>query len=170
MTEPVALTLPRPIHDDIVILQGQEIIRIRELLLTSEVIFQARFEIGGILISNHIKPRLDALKEENEQLRTEHEQALVSDQINHVQNRPLTHAFCYCQKDLEELRAQPQPAAEEPIDEEDKPVRLISPRAAFLNVARLPRYKALQIPAFYLGRSPRRCLKYLKEVGDVCTT
>jgi nucleolar pre-ribosomal-associated protein 1 len=37
MEEAIAVNLPRQIHDDIVVLQGQEIIRIRELLQTSEV-------------------------------------------------------------------------------------------------------------------------------------
>ena len=38
MNEPrVAISVPRQIHEDIVLLQGQEIIRFRELLQTSEV-------------------------------------------------------------------------------------------------------------------------------------
>ena len=37
MEEAVRVDLPRPIHEDIVLLQGREIIRIRELLETSEV-------------------------------------------------------------------------------------------------------------------------------------
>lgn len=37
MAASVALDIPRQIHDDIVILQGQEIIRIRGLLETTEV-------------------------------------------------------------------------------------------------------------------------------------
>lgn len=37
MTEAVTVTLPPQIHDDIVVLQGQEIIRLRDLVQTSEV-------------------------------------------------------------------------------------------------------------------------------------
>ena len=38
MNEPrIAISVPRQIHEDIVLLLGQEIIRIRELLQTSEV-------------------------------------------------------------------------------------------------------------------------------------
>ena len=36
----VTISVPRQIHEDIVLLQGQEIIRIRELLQTSEVSVQ----------------------------------------------------------------------------------------------------------------------------------
>ncbi|KIP10565.1 hypothetical protein PHLGIDRAFT_125441 [Phlebiopsis gigantea 11061_1 CR5-6] len=126
MAASVALDIPRQIHDDIVILQGQEIIRIRGLLETTE-------------------PRLDALQDENEQLRTEHEQTL---------------------RELEDLRAQPPPESAIAEESGDQPIRLVSPRTVFLNQAKLPRYNNLQIPAFYVGRSPRKCLKYLKQVRD----
>jgi len=129
MEEPrIPISVPRQIHEDIVLLQGQEIIRIRDLLQTSE-------------------PRFDALREENERLKTEHEETL---------------------KELEDLQSRPPPEPPAPPEPPQPPtideiVKLVSPRAAFRNAQRLPAYGTFQIPAFYIGRSPRRCVNALKD-------
>lgn len=129
MEEPrISISVPRQIHEDIVLLQGQEIIRIRELLQNSE-------------------PRIEALQGENERLKTEHEEVV---------------------KELEDLRSRPPPEPAAPPEPPKPPiiddiVKLVSPRAAFRNAQKLPAYGTFQIPPFYMGRSPAKCLNALKD-------
>ncbi|GJE99427.1 hypothetical protein PsYK624_156890 [Phanerochaete sordida] len=124
----ISISVPRQIHEDIVLLQGQEIIRIRDLLQSSE-------------------PRLEALREENERIQAEHEETV---------------------KELEELRSRPPPEPPTPPEPPKPPtiddiVKLVSPRAQFRNAQRLPAYGSFQIPAFFVGRSPRRCVNALRN-------